>query len=399
MSTTPLKAPPLALYIHLPWCERKCPYCDFNSHTLAGRLPEDDYVAALLADLSTEADRAGGRRIETVFIGGGTPSLFSGTAIGRVLEAADRRIGLAGDVEITLESNPGSAEAARFRDYRLAGVNRLSIGVQSLNDQRLTALGRIHDGHEALAALDRAKAAGFERINADIMFGLPGQTLDEAVADVRGVLARGVDHVSHYELTLEPNTVFYSKPPERPDEESRWDMQAACFEALSQAGLERYEISAWSRPGEACRHNLNYWQFGDYLAIGAGAHGKFTRPAEGIFRHRKHRVPERYMQLAAAGEATVDCHALDAEQRIFEYMLNALRLTAGFRETDFEARCGLPSSRLHDALDTLREQGLMESIAAIPGDAQWRPTPRGMDFLNELQARFLPDREAEKAGP
>jgi len=386
----PRELPPLGLYIHLPWCERKCPYCDFNSHTLNGQLPEDDYVAALTADLAGESARAAGRPIQSIFIGGGTPSLFSGAAIARILEATDREIGLARDAEITLESNPGSAEVARFREYRATGVNRLSIGVQSLDDRLLKAIGRVHDRAQALGALRQAAEAGFERINADLMFGLPGQSVDDAVADMAGVLAFDIDHVSHYELTLEPNTVFYSKPPERPDEDSRWDMQQACFEQLSRAGLERYEISAWSRPGSASRHNLNYWQFGDYLAIGAGAHGKFTLIREGVFRNRKHRVPEKYMQLAVAGSAEVERYGLDAEQLVFEFMLNALRLTSGFTEQGFERATGLDAAVIRPPLAALEKGGLMASRTETDGTIAWRPSCRGLDFLNELQGRFLP---------
>ncbi len=378
--------PPLGLYIHLPWCERKCPYCDFNSHALSGPVPEADYVAALEADLGLEADRAGGRRIESVFIGGGTPSLFSGKAIGSVLEAVDRRIGLAQSAEITLEANPGSAEAARFRDFRQVGVNRLSIGVQSFNDQQLQAIGRIHSAEQARKAVDAARAACIERLNLDLMYGLPAQSPEAAVADLEAALALAPDHLSHYELTLEPNTVFHSQPPALPDEDQRWDMLQACSERMKSAGLERYEISAWARPGSACRHNLNYWQFGDYLAIGAGAHGKVSDGHE-IWRYRKHRVPQRFMSLTAGAGAEVSRHALSTDNRLFEFMLNALRLVDGFSLELFRERTGLDPDLARPGLRSLAADGLMETDAS---GEHWRPSERGLDLLNECQARFLP---------
>lgn len=385
--------PPLGLYIHLPWCERKCPYCDFNSHALTGTVPEADYVAALDAELATEARAAGGRRIESVFIGGGTPSLFSAAAIGRILGAADRAIGLADDAEITLEANPGSAEAERFADYRAAGVNRLSIGVQSFDDEHLHAIGRIHDSRAAHAAVAAARSAGFRRLNLDLMYGLPGQTAAQARADLDTALSLGPDHVSHYELTLEPNTVFHSRPPELPDEDTRWAMQQAGAERLAEGGFARYEISAWSRPGGECHHNLNYWRFGDYLAIGAGAHGKITDADGSIRRYRKHRIPERYMQLARAGDATVAGHALSPANIRFEYMLNALRLVEGIDPAHFARRTGLEWSGVAGTMETLCRDGLMRRDAAT---GRFRPTERGLDFLNELQARFLPEADTDE---
>jgi len=383
--------PPLGLYIHLPWCERKCPYCDFNSHALIGNIPEKDYVAALIADLDQEAQHAEGRVIDTVFIGGGTPSLFSAQAIGRVLERAHEVIGLSPSVEITLESNPGSAEAERFSDYRAAGVNRLSIGVQSFDNAALKALGRIHSAEQAVAAVRAARQAGFERVNVDLMFGLPDQSLAAAGRDVETALSLDIDHLSHYELTLEPNTVFFSQPPELPDEDSRWEMQQHCAEGLSSAGLRRYEISAWATPGQACRHNLNYWQFGDYLAIGAGAHGKHSRRDGSIWRNRKHRLPERFMTLARESTAEVARHALSADNRRFEFMLNALRLVDGFTEDAFRTRTGLDPALILPELRALKAQALMQE----PAPGHWQPSQRGLDWLNELQARFLPEASDE----
>ncbi|MCP1727980.1 oxygen-independent coproporphyrinogen-3 oxidase [Natronospira proteinivora] len=385
-SSTPFGHVPLGLYIHLPWCEKKCPYCDFNSHALTGPIPEADYVTALKADMDREAAYAQGRVIETVFIGGGTPSLFSARAIGEVLEHAEQTVGLAPDVEITLESNPGSAEAERFRDYRAAGVNRLSIGVQSFDDRALKAIGRIHDSDQAREAARMAREAGFERLNLDLMFGLPDQSEDQALADVETALALDPDHISHYELTLEPNTAFHSRPPELPDEDQRWAMQERCGEGLERAGLGRYEISAWARPGQACRHNLNYWRFGDYLAIGAGAHGKHSLNDGQVWRNRKHRIPQRFMALTTQGEAEVSRHALTPENRVFEYMLNALRLVEGFSEGHFERLTALDAERIRPALRQLQREGLMQQAGE-----QWRPSARGLNFLNELQARFLPE--------
>jgi putative oxygen-independent coproporphyrinogen III oxidase len=385
LTETTAVLPPLALYVHLPWCVRKCPYCDFNSHALAGSIPESDYVAALESDLESEAARAGGRALQSVFIGGGTPSLFSDRAVAQILEAVARRVGIAPHAEITLEANPGASEAARFRGFRAAGVNRLSVGVQSFDDARLKAIGRIHDAAEALAALEAARAAGFERINLDLMFGLPGQDLAGAVADVERALAFDPGHVSHYELTLEPNTVFHVRPPQRPGEDQRWEMEQACSERLAAAGYERYEISAWGRPGQASRHNLNYWHFGDYLGIGAGAHGKLsTTDPFTVRRNRKARVPGSYMQRAPAGGAEVENHRLDDEALVFEYMLNALRLTGGFRLAEFEARTGLPAGRIGARIESLAARGLME-----PADGGWRPTGQGFRFLNDLQGAFL----------
>jgi oxygen-independent coproporphyrinogen-3 oxidase len=380
---TPAPLPPLSLYVHVPWCVRKCPYCDFNSHALGGELPEDAYVERLQADLTVERDALRGRRVETVFFGGGTPSLLSAGAIGRILGTVDRQLGLAADAEITLEANPGTAEAGRFRGFRSAGVNRLSIGVQSFSDRALAALGRIHDADEAVRAVAMARAAGFEAINLDLMHGLPGQTPEEGLADLERGLALETDHLSWYQLTIEPNTAFHNRPPLLPVEDVLERIEDQGAERLRAAGLERYEVSAWARPGAECRHNLNYWRFGDYLGAGPGAHGKLSRWRDDgleIVRTRRTRMPEDW--LAGEGPPRRLTSQVDPEERITEFMLNVLRLTGGVASEDFPERTGLPLARIEPTLAALREEGLLEPdrIAA---------TPLGQRFLDRLVARFL----------
>ncbi len=300
--------PPLSLYVHLPWCVRKCPYCDFNSHESSAELPEEAYCAALIADLEQALPSIWGRRVHTVFFGGGTPSLFSASSIDRLLAAFRARLNLAADAEITLEANPGTFEAQKFRDFRAAGVNRLSIGVQSLNDAHLLALGRIHDADEARRAIDIAQA-NFDNVNLDLMYALPGQSAEQARNDLREAIAFGTSHLSAYQLTVEPNTVFYSRPPELPEHDAAAAMQEAAEEMLATAGYEHYETSAFARPGRRCRHNLNYWQFGDYLGLGAGAHGKLSFP-DRIERHARARQPREYMALAREGRSIVEQRTL-----------------------------------------------------------------------------------------
>ena len=373
---------PLGLYVHIPWCVRKCPYCDFNSHEQKGDLPEQVYVDALLADLRSDVEAAGGRPIHSVFFGGGTPSLFSAQAIGRVLEQAERLLGFADDVEITLEANPGTAEAAHFAGYRAAGVNRLSLGIQSLADRKLAMLGRIHGRDEALMAVRLARAAGFDNLNLDLMYGLPGQSLAQALADLRELLELQPEHVSWYQLTLEPNTWFHRHPPTLPDDDAIADIMDAGLEQLLAAGLQRYEISAHARPGHACRHNRNYWEFGDYLGIGAGAHAKLTRPDGRILRSSRPRHPDAYIKRAnAAGSKRL----LTKEELPVEFMLNALRLDAGVPAGYFEARTGLSLTDIAAQLTQARERGLL-----APDVAHLRPTPLGLRFLNELLAIFEP---------
>lgn len=383
---------PLGLYLHLPWCERKCPYCDFNSHA-ATDFPEPAYVDAVLADLDDECARIDGRVVESIFIGGGTPSLFSVAAIAALLAGIRERVALSPDCEITLEANPGSAEAERFAGYRTAGVNRLSVGVQSFDDMALKRIGRIHDARAAHAAIEMARAAGFERINIDLMYGLPEQSVQSAIADVEQALAHGVNHLSHYELTIEPNTLFHRFPPPRPDEDAAWTMHTRGVELMAQAGLQRYEISAYARAGHGCRHNLNYWCFGDYLGIGAGAHGKLTRGGGRVIeRSVKHRNPRRYLASTGPGDQVARRWPVPARDRPLEFMLNAARLQSGFSETLFEARTGLPLSAIGAPLARAVERGLVARC-----DGMIRPTPRGIEFLNDLLILFEPTASAEAA--
>jgi oxygen-independent coproporphyrinogen-3 oxidase len=378
-------APPLSLYVHLPWCARKCPYCDFNSHALQGPLPEDAYVDALLADLACEWPRAEGRRIETVFFGGGTPSLFGAGAIGRVLAWLREHDALAAASEVTLEANPGTVERGRFADYRAAGVNRISLGVQSFDPGRLAVIGRIHGAREVWTAIDELAAAGIENFNIDLMFGLPGQTVAGAVADLEAAISARPTHVSHYQLTLEPNTLFWHQPPPLPQEDDLWAMQTQGHALLADAGYEQYEVSAWAAPGRRCGHNLNYWTFGDYLGIGAGAHGKLTQPAAGRIRRRsKLRHPAAY--LRATGDRVQAQSNVEDEARTFEFMLNALRLSDGFDRELFEGRTGLAFAAAEPGLTRARARDLIGEDGG-----RWCPTELGRRFLNDLQAIFLPE--------
>ncbi len=379
----PAQFPPLGLYVHLPWCARKCPYCDFNSHA-ASDIPERAYVAAVLADLDDERRRVAGRMLESIFIGGGTPSLFSVSAIAALLDGIRARVALAPDCEVTLEANPGSAEAHRFAGYVAAGVNRLSIGVQSFDDAALKGIGRIHDARTAHAAVEMAQAAGTQRINIDLMYGLPGQSWQAAVADVEQALAHGVNHLSHYELSIEPNTLFHRFPPPRPDEDALWTMHTNSVELVAAAGFRRYEVSAYARPGAECRHNLNYWRFGDYLGIGAGAHGKRTHGAGTVIeRSVKHRHPRRYLASRGAGDHEARRGPVPAADLPLEFMLNAARLLEGFSEELFEARTGLPVSAIGAPLAQAEERGLIDRCRGTI-----RPTQRGMRFLNDLLMLF-----------
>ena len=368
----PLSLPPLSLYIHLPWCVAKCPYCDFNSHALNGDLPEQAYVDALMRDLELDLPRVWGRTVHSVFFGGGTPSLFSADAIGSIIDGVSARLKLAPGAEITLEANPGTVEHDRFEAYRAAGVNRISLGIQTFDDSKLQTLGRIHDGQQARAAINAIKDAGFDNFNLDLMWALPGQTVDEAVADVEQALSFDPPHISHYQLTIEPNTVFAARPPTLPDEETVWTMQDACGERLSAAGYQNYEISAWAKPNRACRHNLNYWRFGDYLGIGAGASGKITLPAEdAVLRTRRKKIPHSWM--TAAGGRLFHCRArapVAAEDLAFEYMLNRTRLAEPIPTAEFAALTGLGFDALEPGLGRAIESGLLERRNPEPvGDA------------------------------
>ncbi len=387
-----LTLPPLGLYIHLPWCVQKCPYCDFNSHALRGELPEDDYIAALLRDAKVEATAAGERCIETIFIGGGTPSLFSEQAIQRLLEELRTRLTIAPNAEITLEANPGTLEAGRFEGFLSAGINRLSIGVQSFHEQHLRALGRIHGQSEAIAAIEQAQSAGFERINVDLMHGLPGQTADDALADVNQALELGIRHISHYQLTLEPGTPFFTRPPVLPDEDRLADIETTCHAQLQNAGLQRYEISAWSVPGEACQHNLNYWQFGDYLAIGAGAHGKLSYGDGRIVRYSKVRMPRQFQQLAGEPDAIAETRIVEHAERPLEVMMNVLRLADGMPTAELLSRSGLSLAELQASLEQARANGWLQNTTE-----QIAPTPLGQRFLNDLLALFMPEPITDRA--
>jgi oxygen-independent coproporphyrinogen-3 oxidase len=370
--------PPLALYAHLPWCVRKCPYCDFNSHEKTDKLPEREYVEALVADLEGLLPSVWGRRLSSIFIGGGTPSLFSPESIDLLLAAVRARLPLEPDAEVTLEANPGTAEAGRFRGYRTAGVNRVSLGIQSFDDAKLKALGRIHSADEARRAIDMALAV-FDNVNLDLMYGLPGQTLEEARADAAEGLRFGTTHFSAYQLTLEPNTVFYSKPPQLPEHDLCADMQLAVEELAASAGFEHYETSAFARPGRRCRHNMNYWEFGDYVGIGAGAHGKLSF-ADRVTRHERAKQPREYM----AGAGSLVEKTIAPRELPFEFMLNALRLVEGVPVEMFAARTGLPGATILRRIQSAREKGLLEEDAL-----RIRPTRRGRLFLNELLQLFL----------
>ncbi|MDH4256076.1 MAG: radical SAM family heme chaperone HemW [Gammaproteobacteria bacterium] len=377
--------PPLSLYIHLPWCVAKCPYCDFNSHRAGDAPPRGRYVEALGRELSARAPAAAGRAIETVFIGGGTPSLFTGSEIRDILQAARSEFDLVPGAEITMEANPGTVERGQPAACREAGINRLSLGAQSFDPDALRRLGRIHGPAEIGSAFAEARAAGFTNINLDLMFALPGQTLAAARDDVERALALAPEHISYYQLTLEPNTVFHSRPPaELPDDELAWEIQEQGFQLLAKACYERYEISAFARAGRACRHNLNYWTFGDYLAVGAGAHGKLTDTAGRVWRYQNPAHPVGYIESTATGTPASGAESA-ADERVFEFMLNALRLPGGFTEACFAERTGLGWGLVRDRADALRHKGLIEKVGL-----RWRPTELGLRFLNDLQAAFLP---------
>ena len=383
---TGLLQPPLSLYVHLPWCVRKCPYCDFNSHEGRGALPFAAYVDALVADLDHDLPLAWGRTVHSVFFGGGTPSLFPPEAIDAFLQQASSRLRFAPEAEITLETNPGTAEHGRFEGYRAAGVNRLSFGIQSFDDGCLQRLGRIHDSREAVAAVELARAAGFDNFNLDLMYALPGQTLAMAEDDIARAIALEPTHVSHYQLTLEPNTVFAARPPRGiPDHDAAWDMQEACQAMLADAGYAQYETSAYARPGRQCAHNLNYWRFGDYLGIGAGAHGKLTLGAEqAILRRWKLKHPTAYLAHAGSDAAIGGDERIGPERRPFDFMLNALRLNEGFALSLFEARTGLPRSAIAARLDAAIERGWLESDGE-----RVVPTEFGRRFANDVIELFL----------
>ncbi|MGH8183787.1 MAG: radical SAM family heme chaperone HemW [Rhodanobacteraceae bacterium] len=393
-----MRALPLSLYIHIPWCVKKCPYCDFNSHGLHAAMPERDYVAALLADLDGDlADFGGalhGRKITSVFFGGGTPSLFAPDSIAAILDGAAARLPFARDCEITLETNPGTVEHGRFDGYLAAGVNRISFGVQSFDDEKLRALGRIHSSNEAEAAVKLAQDAGYANINLDLMYALPRQSLAGALADIERAAALQPAHISHYQLTLEPGTPFAKQPPPLPDQDAAWDMQEACQARLAEAGYAQYEVSAYAQAGKRCRHNLNYWTFGDYLGIGAGAHGKIsgrTQPDPcnlNVQRRWKMKHPRTYMEAAATHARIGGEETIVPAQLPFEFMLNALRLNDGIALQDFTARTGLQVDAIAAPLGEARANGWL-----IDDPDRLQATPLGRRFLNDVITAFLPPDE------
>jgi putative oxygen-independent coproporphyrinogen III oxidase len=375
--------PPLALYVHIPWCVKKCPYCDFNSHQAKEKVPEKAYVEALVSDLEQALPQVWGRRVSSVFFGGGTPSLFSAEAIETLISAFRARLTLTADCEITLEANPGTFEAEKFCGYRDAGVTRLSIGIQSFDPKHLGALGRIHDDREARRAIEIAQE-NFTNINLDLMYALPGQTLQEALADVDAAVGAAVTHLSFYHLTIEPNTHFYRHPPVLPDEDASAGMQDAIGAALAQAGYVHYETSAWARPGRECRHNLNYWRFGDYLGIGAGAHSKLSF-SDHITRSARWKQPREYMERTAEGRPSQETHEVGREDLVFEFMMNALRLTGGFPAGLLAERTGLQIALAEKPLREAEARGLI-----VRSHERIAPSALGQRFLNDLLQLFLP---------
>ena len=381
---TLLQQPPLSLYIHIPWCVRKCPYCDFNSHQAGETIDEAAYVDALLADLEQELESAGKRELHSLFFGGGTPSLLSAGAVNNIIEGIANRTAISAHAEITLEANPGTFEQQKFADYRSAGVNRLSIGIQSFNDDQLNRLGRIHNGNEAMQAIETAYTAGFDNINLDLMFGLPGQTVKQAMEDVKSACRFKPAHISHYQLTIEPNTYFYKHTPGLPDTDSTWEMQQRCHDMLSEHEYIQYEVSAFSKADKHARHNMNYWTFGDYIGIGAGAHGKLTLTSGPSIRRRwKQRQPARYIKQATRGQACSGNSELKRQDILFEFLMNALRLRHGFSYELFEQRTGINRQHLLDVCKHIDEDLLVVSAAGIT------TSQRGFDFLNTLLESIL----------
>jgi putative oxygen-independent coproporphyrinogen III oxidase len=385
-----LRTPPLALYVHFPWCVRKCPYCDFNSHALQGELPAQPYLARLLRDLEAQAASVGGRQLSSVFFGGGTPSLFPPAAIGRLLEAAHALLGCAPGLEVTLEANPGTIERGVFSEYRAAGVTRVSLGAQSFAAASLAALGRIHSPAETQRAAAELHAAGLANFNLDLMYALPQQDRAGALLDVEQALALAPAHISHYQLTLEPGTLFAAQPPPLPDEDLAAAMLDECAARLATAGFARYEVSGYAQRGAQCRHNLNYWNFGDYLGVGAGAHGKLTHAARGLIeRTTQWREPRRYL---AAADSELQRRAVARNELPFEFMLNALRLVDGFAADTFITRTGLSWQAVAAPLQRAAARGLLVAAAG-----RYRPSERGLQFLNDLLLEFLPQNPEKSA--
>jgi len=375
---------PLSLYIHIPWCIRKCPYCDFNSHQAPTELPESEYIKALLDDLKQEVSQIENRAISSIFIGGGTPSLFTAKSIDTLLAGINQICTLDKDIEITLEANPGTFEQQRFNDYRLAGINRLSIGIQSYNSDHLKVLGRVHNADEAIVAAQIAHQAGFDNFNLDLMFGLPKQTTTQALSDLQQAIDCNPSHLSWYQLTLEPNTLFHHNPPQLPDHESQWDIQQAGQVLLAKEGYEQYEVSAYALKQQMCQHNLNYWKFGDYIGIGAGAHGKLTDSSGVITRHQKYRQPKQYLEHASEGEFRSSTKELLTKELPFEFMLNALRLKSGVNKTVYQERTGQPLSSVQRLIEQAKTKGLLQY-----SDEQIVCTEQGWRFLDDTSSLFL----------
>ena len=375
---------PLSLYIHIPWCVRKCPYCDFNSHEARNNVPEERYIQALLKDLESELPHIWGRPLTSIFIGGGTPSLFTAQAIDKLLSGLRERLPIRPNMEITMEANPGTFEQERFDAFRESGINRLSIGIQSFDNNKLSALGRIHDGKEALKAAGIAKKAGFTNFNLDLMYGLPAQSKQQALEDLQQAIEQQPSHISWYQLTIEENTFFHHSPPILPNDEALWDISSTGIKYLGNAGYKQYEVSAFSQQNRQCQHNINYWHFGDYLGIGAGAHGKLTMPNKEITRHSKYKHPKKYMESALNGVARSNEQRLTESDLRFEFILNAARLKQGFNQKLFETRTLLPFSSIENQLQKLIEDGLIEfkkdSIVT---------TTKGWMFINNIVEEFL----------
>jgi oxygen-independent coproporphyrinogen-3 oxidase len=381
-----LVAPPLALYVHMPWCVRKCPYCDFNSHAAPERIPQQQYITALLEDLDEELAGVADRTLVSIFFGGGTPSLFTAEAVDEFLRGVRARIAWSEDIEVTLETNPGTLERGRFSGYKAAGVNRISLGAQTFDGQQLQTLGRIHSADDIHRAVEELNSAGLDNFNIDLMYALPEQTIDAAIRDVEQAIALQPTHLSHYQLTLEPGTVFYHRPPPLPDQDASWDMQQECQRVLAGHGFEQYEISGYARAQRRCRHNLNYWLFGDYIGIGAGAHGKITDVLnQRVIRTVRHRQPREYLR-SVQGSRAIERRIVEVEELPLEFMLNALRLNDGFTVQEFETRTGL---RITDIGATL-EQALRKGMLIAQGQ-RWGVSELGRRFLNDLQGMFLPD--------
>ncbi len=375
---------PLSLYIHIPWCVRKCPYCDFNSHQADKQVPEDRYIQALLRDLESELPNIWGRPIASIFIGGGTPSLFSADAIDKLLSGLRERLPIRPSTEITMEANPGTFEQERFADFYSSGINRLSVGIQSFNDNHLKKLGRIHNANEASMATHIAKISGFKNYNIDLMFGLPDQSITQALNDLQLAIDKQATHISWYQLTIEENTLFHHSPPALPEDDVLWDMQLQGQSLLEKFGYKQYEVSAYAQKNKQCQHNINYWEFGDYVGIGAGAHGKITMPDGVITRHGKYRHPEKYMQEALEGKPRSQEKTINEKDLIFEFMLNAIRLKQGFTKEIFENRTFLDFSTIQSKIDKLIDDKLL-----IKADKKYQTTPKGWAFINTIIEQFL----------